>query len=196
MMSCCRETDTDFSSVWANVNGVPVFGSPLNAFYGDLGNGGYNVPESALFVDFVLTNPDDVAEFGFNIVNHGGTDLSGFETALNQLVTVAAEVAVTVETDDDDPDLGADSDTFKQLVGSIESLLDDLINVIFPDCDGLVAAESFKRTKAEIDAMLRPAPSTILYVNDKLYPGTDSPWGCGSNSRYRVWYVLAQLHDP
>ncbi len=185
-----RETDTDFSNVWADVNGAPAFDSPSNAFYGDLGNGMYQVPGDASYVDFVLTNPDDIATFGFNVINHGGTNLAGFEATLNQIATAAAQLALESEAGEDDPNLGADSNAFPALAQGIEALLDDLINFIFPDCDGPVAGLAFHYTKAALDALLPTGGQ--LSVSNKLIPGIDSQGGCGSNSRYRVWYAIVR----
>jgi len=61
---------------------------------------------------------------------------------------------------------------------------------LFPDCDGMVAADVIGRTKEELDTAIDLADG-ITYHQTRRYPGADSPAGCGANSDYTVtWSVM------
>jgi hypothetical protein len=60
---------------------------------------------------------------------------------------------------------------------------------LFPDCDGMVAADAIARSKEQLDTAI-DAAGGATYRQSRRYPGSDSPAGCGSNSDYTVtWSV-------
>ncbi|HET9893793.1 MAG TPA: hypothetical protein VFQ44_02555 [Streptosporangiaceae bacterium] len=67
-------------------------------------------------------------------------------------------------------------------------------SLLFPDCDGMVAADVIGRSKSELDAAIDAAGGTS-YTQHRRYPGTDSPPGCGSNSDYTVTWSVTRFRD-
>lgn len=59
--------------------------------------------------------------------------------------------------------------------------------ILFPNCDGPVAASVFVYSGAELKAALANGKPLITTVN---YPGADSAHGCGDNSNYNVTYSI------
>ena len=55
-------------------------------------------------------------------------------------------------------------------------------------CNGIVAADEIIFSKTQLQQMTASGPHT----ERKFYPGTDSPTGCGSNSRYYVTWTVMQ----
>src|SRR5262249_43800889 len=53
-----------------------------------------------------------------------------------------------------------------------------------------------KDTRADYDVLFPGNVHVATYT--AAYPGTDSPWGCGSNSRYQVTHTIVRTHvgDP
>lgn len=67
-------------------------------------------------------------------------------------------------------------------------------SLLFPDCDGMVAADVIGRTKIQLDAAIDAAGGDS-YTQNRRYPGTDSPPGCGSNSDYTVTWSVTRFRD-
>jgi hypothetical protein len=68
------------------------------------------------------------------------------------------------------------------------------------DCDGPVAVDQISGPRYALDAWA-DTPSQIIQVDQRPYPGVESPTGCGSNSHYNVswslrhWRTWAQVAD-
>lgn len=67
-------------------------------------------------------------------------------------------------------------------------------SLLFPDCDGMVAADVIGRSKGDLDAAIDAADG-MSYTQNRRYPGTDSPAGCGSNSDYTVTWSITRFRD-
>jgi hypothetical protein len=65
--------------------------------------------------------------------------------------------------------------------------LQRLGNVLFADCDGTVAAHSVTLNQTQLAQIIAGSPLKSTDFN----PGTDSPTGCGGNSRYYVTWSIA-----
>jgi hypothetical protein len=55
-------------------------------------------------------------------------------------------------------------------------------DIVFADCDGLVAAEQIALAGRDLHLKTVNGPLTMTTV----HKGADSPTGCGSNSQYEV----------
>jgi hypothetical protein len=65
---------------------------------------------------------------------------------------------------------------------------------LFPDCDGMVAADLIARSKTELDTAIDSGDGTT-FRQSRRYPGSDSPAGCGANSDYTVTWSIARVRD-
>jgi len=67
-------------------------------------------------------------------------------------------------------------------------------NIIFPDCDGTVAAGDHAFLELSLAAATANGNAVVATDDNK---GTDSPTGCGANSRHYVtWSVSAAKTSP
>jgi hypothetical protein len=65
--------------------------------------------------------------------------------------------------------------------------LQELLNLLNADCDGVVAVLGLSLTAAEL-AQMTADPTN--WLNGVSCPGTNSPVGCGSNSNYTIYYSM------
>jgi hypothetical protein len=73
-------------------------------------------------------------------------------------------------------------------LGAVVSYLGGLgINVILPNCDGWVAGDHINLTGKTLAGYAKSR-----HEETRDYPGVDSPWGCGSNSHYKVTWSITQ----
>jgi hypothetical protein len=93
----------------------------------------------------------------------------------------------------DDPDL-PNSATFDDTSWVNVFELAAIGSLLFPDCDGMVAADVIGRSKGDLDAAIDNAGG-MSYTQNRRYPGTDSPAGCGSNSDYTVTWSVTRFRD-
>ena len=71
-------------------------------------------------------------------------------------------------------------------LGTVVSYLGGLgINVLLPNCDGWVAGDHLNLTGKTLAGY-----GTVGHRETRNYPGVDSPWGCGSNSHYKVTFSI------
>lgn len=81
------------------------------------------------------------------------------------------------------------------IVGLAATLgIQEVVNLLTADCDGMVASDSFAWTSRNVYGKTFPPGKTWEIVNG--YPGTNSPAGCGSNSKYDVAYDVVRVPDP
>lgn len=69
-------------------------------------------------------------------------------------------------------------------------LVGEAWGILFPNCDGPVAASLFVYSGAELKAGTATAKPMVTTVN---YPGTDSADGCGDNSNYNATYRVVAV---
>lgn len=174
----------------------PPYGAPLLLRYqaGDVNNGDHSVGLSSAPV--FVTNDDRPVVFGYVFYNG---DTSSLSVPLDDMATKIVEDYFKQITEGgpsgdptrevpDDPQL-PDNATFTDTSWVNVLVLAELASLLFPDCDGVVAADGIARTKVELDNAL-DASDGMHYRQTRRYPGTDSPPGCGSNSNYTVsWSV-------
>lgn len=115
--------------------------------------------------------------FGYLVVNNGSADQQFLNEALVKVGEDLVEDAVAV------PVIGS-------LVSMLSAwLLGELGDVVFADCDGIVAVERIKLLGRDLHQKTAQGPYTVTTV----HPGTDSNTGCGDNSRYRVTWSIRRV---
>jgi hypothetical protein len=160
-----RFNDTDFASL-SVTSDVSTYSQTLSL--GDVDNGLWNVGLTTLPFDLVPGKGNPV-KMGYLVVNKGYSgDLTNFIKTLND---IADRIA--------DHYFPAGSTFFD----AIHSAINATVAWLDPDCDGVVAADSFTIPTSELDSDTFFADRHRMHVH---YPGSDSSTGCGSNSQYDV----------
>jgi hypothetical protein len=171
--------DTDYVSMAVAVGNNPVITAPTK-YMGNVNNGVHQVNLSIANVE--VSQGQNVA-FSYAIVNSGHNS-DEVEQTLTPIVASAASKALAA--------LGG------LVGGGIGSAIGDfagswlgkeLGSIIFANCDGSVAAGDHTLSGATLAQQAIGA--TITQTDDNK--GSDSPDGCGSNSRYYVsWSITGQ----
>ena len=180
--------DTDFVGFSVAVGSNPPITVPTKAM-GDVNNGTHQVN---LTIPNVLVQPGQTVAFTYRIDNTG-YNANKVEQALKTAVAAGASKAAT-----------AGGAGLGSLIGCPECgaavgpglgwLAGKLEGIIFADCDGTVAAGAHTFPQADL-ARLTAGGKVISQTDDNT--GTDSPTGCGSNSRYYVtWSVSGTAASP
>ncbi len=174
------DEDTDFVSFSLNVDGTKL--GILIKDMGDVDNGDHVVD---LKFDSVWV-PDDETPVLFNyfILNSGHKNHEEVHKGLEK----ASEEAFKAI-----PGVGwAVAPLGKWLFGK-------LIDIIDADCDGPVAADQVSVSGSTLYDWTKERYHQIFgvrwegHTERRFYPGTDSPWGCGSNSRYWVEWTVKRV---
>jgi phospholipase C len=180
-----NDTDFVYMSITVGAN-PPVLGSKS---LGDLNNGTHTV---ALSLEANIPNDDTPIVFGYVIANngHGHNDVlkRATQTALTsigqEVVKHGAATAAAVT-------IGA---VLVPLVGSALTALAGILAVtevaslLFADCDGVVAAGALAFTSSQLIKRTNSGQKISETAN---HSGTNSPDGCGSNSRYSTTCTIA-----
>lgn len=182
-----RHNDTDFVYLSATVGAnPPVF---VKKSMGDVNNGTHSV---GLSIEVDIPDDDTIVVFNYLIMNSGhGDDNTRTKAAQAALSTVAEEIikhkavaagAIAVGT--------IVVPLFASALAAIAGVLAvvEVGLVLFADCDGLVAAGSLPFTCSDL---IRRTGSGQKISENANHPGTDSPTGCGSNSRYTTACTIA-----
>lgn len=197
-------TDTDFATIAAATlapDGTQIakYG-PTSKYLGDLGKGrsldpgmsltGIDVPDGGtVALTFVVVNRgawagDSQALDAMDAV--GGAvigaliqgSIAGTPVAAGAAAGATSTVTVTIF-----PAVALTALVLGVLAG---------LSIIFADCDGTVVAGAMTIGKTELLSMAVQQPWEM--TDD--YPGTDSPFGCGSNSDYTVTYAIEKTPPP
>jgi PASTA domain len=201
--------DTDYATLAINAlaadNTVITRYGPVTRKLGDFGNNSSTDPQMSL-TDLAVPEGGSLA-ISFVVVNKGGWDWDS--TAINalelagsavlgalvqgQIVAPAATTTTTtivngVETVTQAETTSASLTVPEVLVAAavIIGVLEG-VNLLFPDCDGVVVPGALSLGQTELLAYADTAPWNMTVD----YPGTDSPDGCGDNSDYAVTYTVA-----
>lgn len=187
--------DTLHLAYAAYVNGDLVAQQILHL--GDFSDGDYD-PNNFLsgtvtngLRDVVINDPTSIVGFIFQLVNAGNVPegaLAGRLAATGDqisgdLVNLAGAGATTLGA-------AAGSPVFAVAV-AVEALV-NLYSWLSQDCDGPVAVDQVSGPRYVLDTWTDNSEHSILF--DRPYPGSDSPWGCGANSDYRVVWSLRHRH--
>jgi hypothetical protein len=190
-----RHNDTDFASLSLQVGAVP-FGTKTWSM-GDVNNGLYFGDANLRFGPIEIDDPGTLIGLAMQVVNAGnvapdvimarlqatGDTLAGTVGGVG-----ASDVAAAILTDAGAASLPAGGAGIWLLLtaGGIEAL-NLLWTWLDVDCDGVVAADLIVTPRLEFD-QLTAVTGRVDISRD--YPGTDSPVGCGANSRYSVTFSV------
>jgi len=184
-----RHEDTDYASITLQLKSANSATEPqtLTKKIGDVNNGTHAV---GLSFPNIHVDPSQTVVFNYLIVNTGHKDegavYQGLEKAGSALANKGLTAGGTALGTLILPGLGT-------ILGAIGGFLaDEIGSWLSADCDGPVAAEQITLTYADLVA--KTASGT--YSNETKNPGTDSAWGCGSNSMYYVDWHIAKTVVP
>jgi hypothetical protein len=162
-----RHTDTDYVSIDVAVDDH-VYKSPVKAM-GDLNNGNF-VPTLSVG-PISIDSPTAKVVVNYSIINAGHGDPSQIKQAISTGSGAALKNA----------DIG---EPWKSIANAVIDLGSALF---FANCDGPVVTDQRTFTGAQIIEMAQPK-----WAASKEFAGTDSPSGCGSNSRYIVSWSITR----
>lgn len=196
------DTDTDYITITVTVgDGEPI---SKTLAMGDLSPGNYPV-DLAIQVDLPDT-PTAVA-FAYAVVNNGHASESlvqkGVEAALSAIVKKGAALLAQDISQPIGEALGASlgaaiGTAIVPLIGTAIGALAGFIasfvsGIVFADCDGAVAVGVRLYTSTQILNETSQALGSEPIVDRVNTPGTDSNWGCGSNSEYLCATVITTV---
>jgi len=164
--------DTDHVS-FAMKMGDQMMGDPLISHTGNVNNGDH--PVGLHFGPFVIANPATPILFNYQIVNSGHQNQGDIEKALFDGASALSKVAFS-------------SGSPWAVAASVAI---DILKAMFDlDCDGPVAIDQIPATGTDL---INWTTGTDMYSESRVYPGTDSHWGCGGNSSYTVTWSVIRL---
>jgi Ricin-type beta-trefoil lectin domain-like len=189
-----RHEDTDYVSCTLAVGNSAL--KTKTAALGDLNNGTHNV---ALSFGPVTVAPNEAVIFNYLILNSGHQNEQATQEVLTkagvQLAEAGAKAAAEAIGSGAGSLVGASiGSAVVPVIGTALGALagwiaGELGALFFANCDGPVAAEQVAMTGAELAAH---TASGQPYRHTTSHTGTDSPHGCGSNSKYKVtWQITA-----
>jgi hypothetical protein len=191
------DTDTSQASIAAGNWAIQT----KTQMIGDIGG---THPDSAqlnlLNFEPVTVELCEAAFFNYLILNNGHADQKNIDAALVQAGTSLTSDSVSSVSKALGAGIGAIigvelagnllAPVIGSLLGSLVAfLIGKLGDLVFADCDGLVAAEHIALTGRDLHLKTANGPLTMTTT----HPGTDSPTGCGANSQYEVTWSIKRL---
>jgi hypothetical protein len=149
---------------------------------------GDNVPLNLAFKGVDVPDPAANAPDGgaiywsFVLVNKGNPDNAILQPALEGV----ANAIVAADT--------PSGDVMSEVVGGTLPGSQGLVDLFTSLCDGVVAAQAWSFTAAQLAQMTQPPVGA--WTEAQPYPGLDSPTGCGANSQYSVVYTTQEPVMP
>ena len=190
-------TDTDSGQV-----SIAVGNWPIQTDAGYIGDFEGN-QESQLNFNFVPVTVElcEAVIFNYLIVNNGHADQKTLDSALVKAGTSITDDSVKSVSKSLAAGVGAIvavelvggvlAPVIGSLLGSLVGwLLGQLGDIIFADCDGLVAGEQIVLSGRDLH--IKTANGGSLSVTT-THPGTDTPEGCGANSQYEVTWSITRV---
>jgi hypothetical protein len=184
--------DTDYVTISVAVNGQKPITLPAKSM-GDVNNGTHQVN---LTIPNVTVGQNNTVAFVYTIVN-SGFNSNSVEQALQKIVNAGAEKGA-----------GAGSTALCGLVtanpavastcGTVGTsaatwIMGKLDSILFANCDGTVAAATHGFTGS---ALAQGTANGAVISGTDDNKGTDSPTGCGANSRYFVSWTITGKQLP
>jgi hypothetical protein len=161
--------DSDVVTIGAIGDGVAAPTTTLDM--GDVNNGFFPV-----YLRSSTVGVTSGATFTFAVTN-AGFDRSNTSTARSATDDIAKAVASA----------GTDG---SPVWGYVSGAISKIGGIFTADCDGVVAAD---KLTFDAETLARLTAYDGTYGETRHYAGTDSPWGCGSNSDYYVtWTVVRE----
>jgi hypothetical protein len=143
---------------------------------GDVDNGDHYI--NLYFGPIHITDPNTPIVFSYQIVNSGHGD---WETVKKAMDTVANKLSTS---------LAATGDIWGKIGAGAIQAVNWLAKMLVANCDGPVAIDKIAGTG---DSFGKWTMGAGIRIQTRYYPGLDSDWGCGSNSRYYVTWTLIEL---
>jgi hypothetical protein len=209
-------TDTNYLTLSLNNGKNPLL--QINAKLGDMPDGDYSVsdlisrtPQPSLGIgpsnaaNFVeIINPQDPVIISWAIVNRGHANDQQAINEINQIGNnlINKFLGSGSGTGNTDPmpagmhntDMGsAGWGSEVDWAAIAKWVFGWLINLLDPNCDGGVVAQTITTTAAELATKTQGG---VTFRKTLSYPGTDSAVGCGANSLYFVEYSITYKHIP
>lgn len=192
-----RGEDTDTITFGLQVGAQPF---PIESYFaGKVDNGSHSL--NLEFGPVLITEDSTKTAFTYLIYNGDAGSLSTSLVALGEQL-LSESIALTArlgldpgaaEAGEDVPNLDDPfDDTSDWSKIPVIGLVVALGELVFPNCDGFVAADGISLNKGQWDQSISSAGGTS-FRKTMSYPGTNSPAGCGSNSAYTVtWSVTRE----
>lgn len=201
--------DTDYATLAINAlaadNTVITQYGPITRKLGDFGNNSSTDPQmsltnmavpvgGSLAVSFVVVNKgawtwDSTAINALELAGSAvlgaiaqGTIVAPAATTTTTAIVNGVTTVTTAETTSASLTVPEVLVAAAVIIGALEG-----VNLLFPDCDGVVVPGVVSLGQTELLEYATPAPWNMTFT----YPGTNSPDGCGDNSEYAVTYMVA-----
>ena len=164
---------------------------PFVSFVGDKNDGDYRLGMDSEHIDIQAGTPVRIAYYLLNCGHKDRQKVEGeAKTAIDRALTKVKAASAIGFAGVATGQPGAKPDDnwwWKEILVELVKQIPNLIALLTADCDGPVAFDVIDSSGADIDAHLG---GKVAYIEERFYPGQDSPHGCGGNSRYRVkWSV-------
>jgi hypothetical protein len=185
-----RHNDTDFVSMSVKVGDNAPVTVPTKSM-GDVNNGVHKV---GLVIPNLQVPANAIVAFSYSIVN-SGHDQDKIGQALEKAVSAASSKAASAAAGAVGTAVGGPAGTLLASVGTaaVGWALGKLVDIIFANCDGTVAAADHAFTAAQLAS--KTANGAVFSMEDDN-KGSSSPDGCGSNSRYFVTWSMQSHTVP
>lgn len=164
-------TDTDVIGTSVMVNGT--LASIAGETIGNVKRGSHSVNFPIVVTQ---VRPGDRLDFVDAVVNAGDPNSQATTTEVTGIIAKVASIV---------PGFGS-------ALGAVVGGIGDVINLLNPDCDGPVVADSIPATGADLALWTQNG----RYTRTIGFPGTNSNTGCGSNSFYEVTYSITRGATP
>jgi hypothetical protein len=128
----------------------------------------------------ITVEPCETVVFNYLILNQGHAD----RDSVDKLVAGVGNALASA---------GVEALTGSGLLSAVAGKAVELFfgNIVFADCDGLVAIEQVSFTGKDLQSLATDAQP---YSVTTPYPGTDSNTGCGDNSLYVITWSIKSVH--
>ncbi len=172
-----RHNDTDHATLSIKV-GDKLY-DPTTKHLGDLNNGDY--PLQMRFGPIEISDPKTPIVMHLVVVNAGHKS--------NDDVEKAVKTGIDKLIDELAKNNGSDNGNGNGWVMLAKTITSVLGGLLFADCDGVVVADQIVSTGGDLKKW------DVVHSETRDYPGTDSPTGCGSNSKYKATWSIRHFAD-
>jgi hypothetical protein len=205
-----RGSDTDHIGFGLSPSGIRPDRPFLYSFLGDVQEGEHDV--GLVFSDLFVADPKTPVLFSYQIVNGDNVDNGKLEDSMSSLSTsLTVEATSRIESGDEipgDPDTPEYDDNttsnthsvgsgwmpllaLGQAVVAVVRAIIGIIDIINPNCNGMVLLGAVGRRKEVWDQLIDSAGG-YTYRESVQYSGDKSPDGCGARSDYTVTWSITR----
>ncbi len=167
-------SDTDYATAAAQVNNNQPVTAAISC--GDIEPG--ETAATSLVLGPLDVGPSDSLKFTYLVSNNGHGDAG---TIIIGLLGTSVQL------------LGRYFGANEKILDVATAILTFGLGYVFPDCDGVVAADSLVFSGGQL-AELTSANGE--HFDSKRIPGTTSPGGCGGNSVYTPFWHVKRVAPP